>query len=610
MESFGSLYKKSQKKNNSEIRMKRILILILILYFFFTTCQQGNVTYPKLTGPVMDPSGYLPLETKVKLENLLLTEEKITTNQVVVYITEKLKEDSIEKEATAVFEQWKLGQKDKDNGILLLLAPNDRKVRIEVGYGLEGILTDLVAKRIIDELIVPNMKIGNPSLAMLSGTSAILEQLRVGSPKLFTDLCPNSFNDLASDLHPDTIPFLKKEVKTLKTVNFYFCVVPVENQIGLEAAANQLFLKNQTKDPEKKTIVFVSSPNNNFIGHIITSPEFHWSLSQAKARSIFFSKYEERRSSDFTNFTYRAFLDMLECIKHNQKIVLEKGTGIYDPYDVLASYSYDKAGEIIRNLETQFHVGIQILFLDTKSDISLEAKKYHTIAFGNNSGITLLYSLNQKQVFVYTDTNSVIQNPNTKPIDNQFLSQSVSDAIAPFLKLEDIDWMCIRSAEAIDYYLHMLHTQPNENEANHESASGSPPRGIDNAKEPHVVFQWYMIIMFLVILVGMMAGEGYIFFYGVFYLGSVILRAKYSLLPESPNLYSIVSVVLVLLPTTIVVHIFRKIGWSDSVSSYSQDIFSGSSGGSSSSGSSYRSSSSSYSGGGGSSGGGGASGSW
>lgn len=596
--------------------MKRILIFHLFL--FFTTCQQGNETYPKLTGPVVDPSGYLPLETKVKLENLLLTEEKITTNQVVVYITEKLKEASIETEATAVFEQWKLGQKDKDNGILLLLAPNDRKVRIEVGYGLEGILTDLVAKRIIDEIIVPNMKMGNPSLAMLSGTSAILEQLRVGSPKLFTDLCPNSFNDLASDLHPDTIPFLKKEVKPLKTVNFYFCVVPVENQIGLEAAANQLFLKSQTKDPEKKTIVFVTSPNNNFIGHIITSPEFHWSLSQAKVRSIFYSKYEERRTSDFTNFTYRAFLELLERIKHNQKIVLEKGAGIYDPYNVLASYSYDKAGEIIRSLETQFHVGIQILFLDTKSDISLEAKKFHTIAFGNNSGITLLYSLNQKQVFVYTNTNSVIQNPNTnpnknenpKPIDNKTLSQSVSDAIAPHLKMEDIDWMCIRSAEAIDYYLHMLLTQPNENEANHESASGSPQLGIDNGKEPHVVFQWFMILMFLVLLVGMIAGEGYIFFYGVFYLGSVILRAKYSLLPESPNLYSIVSVFLVLLPTTIVVYIFRKIGWSDSVSSYSQDFFSGSSGGSSSSGSSYRSSSSSYSGGGGSSGGGGASGSW
>ncbi|MCG6162346.1 TPM domain-containing protein, partial [Leptospira bandrabouensis] len=136
--------------------MKRIFLTLTLVSIF--SCKVPFGSYPVLTGPVVDPSGYLPLEIKSKLETILLEEEKITSNQVVVYIAESLNESTIEKEAVAVFEQWKLGQKEKDNGILLLLAPNDKKVRIEVGYGLESILTDLIAKRIIDEIIIPDMK--------------------------------------------------------------------------------------------------------------------------------------------------------------------------------------------------------------------------------------------------------------------------------------------------------------------------------------------------------------------------------------------------------------------------------------------------------------------
>lgn len=587
-------------------------LLVGIIFFSIFSCNRHLDPYPYLTGPVIDPSGYLPGEVKSRLETMLLEEEKITTNQVVVYITDKLKEDTIEKESTAVFEKWKLGQKDKDNGILFLLAPNDRKVRIEVGYGLEAVITDLIAKRIIDEIVIPNIKSGNPSLAMLSGTSAILEQLRTNSPTLTNINCPKPFSDFQNDLHHDTIPFLLKEIKPIKSVDFFFCIVPSETQFGIEAITNQLYLNRQKSNSNSKSIVFATSPNSGYIGSITTSPELNWSLSQNKIRSIFRNRYKEKHSGDFTNFTYLAFLDMLDHIKHNQKIVLEKGTGIYDPFDSLESFSYERAGETIRQIETDYKIGIQILFLDTKPKLLSEAKKYHDLAFGKSSGITLLFSLNQKELIVYTDENSKIQGlnqTNSIPIVNRTLSEIVSNAIASDLKIADIDWMCIRSAEGIDTYLNMLRYQQDlgkEEISNSASFNGDSKNKI---KEPHFLFQFFFMLMFFVTWVGLIAGEGILFFYGLIFIVGQILRSKVTILNDSPNLYNTVLIFLAAILCYLIVSFFRKIGWASKVSSGTQGFFTPSSSGSSSS-SGYRSSSSSYSGGGGRSGGGGASGSW
>ncbi|EOQ88530.1 PF04536 family protein [Leptospira yanagawae serovar Saopaulo str. Sao Paulo = ATCC 700523] len=591
--------------------MNRILICLSLV--FFSVCKNTIEPYPKLTGPVIDPNHYLPSEIKSQLETILLSEEKITSNQVVVYIAESMEEDTIEKEASAVFEYWKLGRKDKDNGILLLLAPKERKVRIEVGYGLEGVLTDLVAKRIIDELIIPNMKSGNPSLAMLSGTNAILEQLRYGSPKLTNEFCPKQFSDINSDLHPDTIPFLLKEIKPLKEkIYFFFCVVPAENQLGLETAANQLYLHLQKSN--KKSIIFVTSPKNDYMGTIILEPEFNWLISQNKVRSIFFNRYSEKRNSDFTNFTYRAFIDMLDHLKHSQKIAFEKGSGIFDPYDALEKFSYDRALETIQKLEQEYKVGIQILFLDTKPDLTQESKKFHELAFGTTTGITLLFSLNQKKFHVYTNETSKILFAGQmvpKAIEKETLTEIIHTAITSELKSADIDWMCIRSAEAIDHYLDLLKYQKPLGEENQTNPSTEMEANQTKVLEPHFLFHLFFMLMFFVIWIGLASGEGILFFYGLFFVLGQIMRSKFYLLPSAPNIYQSILVFSSAILSYVFVNLFRKIGWAETVGRNTQDFFTPSSSGtSSSSGSGYRSSSSSYSGGGGRSGGGGASGSW
>lgn len=590
--------------------MKKFIFTLTLVSII--SCKMPFGSYPELTGPVVDPSGYLPIDTKSKLETILLEEEKITSNQVVIYITESLKESTIEKEAVAVFEQWKLGQKDKDNGVLLLLAPNDKKVRIEVGYGLESILTDLIAKRIIDEIIVPNMKAGNPSMAMISGVTAILEQLRTQSPKLTNESCQKPFSDTNSELHSDTIPYLIKETKQFRSIDFKFCVLPLESQVALEGAANHLLLQRQKSSPNVSSVIFVTSPKNEYKGTIVTSPDFYWSLSQNKIRSIFHNRYHESRTGDFTNYTYRAFLELLDHIRHDKKIEIEKGTGIYDPYDSLERFSFDRAGETIRKLETEYKIGIQILFLDTKSDLTEEGKKYHQLAFGKSPGITLLFSLNHQKFLVHTDQNSMIESTNGSNrflIDNPKLEQTITNAITSDLKIADIDWICIRSAEGIDTYLNSLRYQKDFDYENSTNTTTSNSKNI--MKEPHFVFQLFFMLMFFFLWIGLVSGEGIIFFYGLFYVIGVIIRTKMFVLPDSPNIYSMVSILVSAIFTSIFIFFFRKLGWSSSVSSHTRDFFTSSGSSSSSgSGSSYRSSSTSYSGGGGRSGGGGASGSW
>lgn len=82
--------------------------------------------------------------------------------------------------ALAIGRQWGVGQKDKDNGAVVLVAPNDRKVRIEVGYGLEGYITDGLAGRIIDEYMIPHFKLGNYEQGIVSGTSAVVSVIAKG----------------------------------------------------------------------------------------------------------------------------------------------------------------------------------------------------------------------------------------------------------------------------------------------------------------------------------------------------------------------------------------------------------------------------------------------
>jgi uncharacterized protein len=115
-------------------------------------------TFPALSGRVVDEAGILDASRRAGLDAKLADLEARTTDQLVVVTLKSLQGYSIEDYGVRLGRQWKIGQKDKNNGVLLIVAPTDRKVRIEVGYGLEGELTDAVTSFIIQQSILPRFR--------------------------------------------------------------------------------------------------------------------------------------------------------------------------------------------------------------------------------------------------------------------------------------------------------------------------------------------------------------------------------------------------------------------------------------------------------------------
>jgi uncharacterized protein len=138
------------------------------------------LTFPALSGRVVDEAGLLTAAEIGSLTDILAAHEQATTNQVVVVTLPSLQGTSIEDYGYQLGRHWGIGQKGKDNGALLIVAPNERKVRIEVGYGLEGELTDAASKLIIENIIVPAFKSGQFGPGIVAGTGAILKVLGGG----------------------------------------------------------------------------------------------------------------------------------------------------------------------------------------------------------------------------------------------------------------------------------------------------------------------------------------------------------------------------------------------------------------------------------------------
>ena len=132
---------------------------------------------PYLSGRVNDDAEILSPETRKSLTELLKAHEDKTGNQVVVLTIPSLGGDSIEEYAVKVFEAWKLGQRGKDNGVLVIVSVQDRRMRIEVGYGLEPVLTDLLAGRVIRNVMTPRFKTGDYNNGVLEGAQAIVAVL-------------------------------------------------------------------------------------------------------------------------------------------------------------------------------------------------------------------------------------------------------------------------------------------------------------------------------------------------------------------------------------------------------------------------------------------------
>ncbi len=137
----------------------------------------AELTFPALTGRVVDAAGILTPEQRGTLEAKLKAHEDKTSDQVVVATVPNLQGTTVEDYANRLFRDWKLGQAKTDNGVLLLVAPSERKVRIEVGYGLEGALTDALSKVIIAGAITPRFKTGDYFGGLDAGVDGILSIL-------------------------------------------------------------------------------------------------------------------------------------------------------------------------------------------------------------------------------------------------------------------------------------------------------------------------------------------------------------------------------------------------------------------------------------------------
>jgi uncharacterized protein len=124
---------------------------------------------------VLDRAGLLPAQTARTLEKSLVEFERTTGHQVVVHVTPSLEGLEIEDYSIQLAEAWKIGQKTLDNGVIMTVAPNERRVRIEVGYGLEGVLPDALAARIVGDVIVPEFRTGRMDQGVVAGTRAILD---------------------------------------------------------------------------------------------------------------------------------------------------------------------------------------------------------------------------------------------------------------------------------------------------------------------------------------------------------------------------------------------------------------------------------------------------
>lgn len=144
----------------------------------FLAVQVSALEVPRLQGRVNDYAELLSPATEASLESVLKSLESSDSTQIVVLTIGSLQGDSLEEFSLRVVEDWKIGQQGLDNGVLLLVARDDRKIRIEVGYGLEGKLTDMTAGRIIGNVMGPRFKQGDFNQGIIDGIGAIVMTVR------------------------------------------------------------------------------------------------------------------------------------------------------------------------------------------------------------------------------------------------------------------------------------------------------------------------------------------------------------------------------------------------------------------------------------------------
>ncbi|MBU0618728.1 TPM domain-containing protein [Patescibacteria group bacterium] len=166
--------------------MKKLLLALLIafLLLWITPFRVQAKVWPQPQGHVNDFAQLFTPEFIQQLEVKLVDFKAQTSIEIAIATIVSLEEDTVENAAVEIFEQWGIGQKDKDNGILLLIAKEDRKIKIEVGYGLESVINDAVAGRIIRDEMASAFKQDNYEQGVLLAVEALIARLETGSGKV------------------------------------------------------------------------------------------------------------------------------------------------------------------------------------------------------------------------------------------------------------------------------------------------------------------------------------------------------------------------------------------------------------------------------------------
>jgi uncharacterized protein len=156
-------------------------LAIALALLIWTAAIAAALSYPELTGRVVDQANIISAVARQSIATKLADLEAKSGIQLVVATVRSLEGQEIEPYANGLFRTWKLGQKEKNNGVLLLVAPKEHRARIEVGYGLEGTLTDALSKVIITNAMTPRFKAGDFSGGITRGVEDIITVLTTDS---------------------------------------------------------------------------------------------------------------------------------------------------------------------------------------------------------------------------------------------------------------------------------------------------------------------------------------------------------------------------------------------------------------------------------------------
>jgi uncharacterized protein len=159
--------------------MRRLILLLFAPVLAMASPAHAEPQFPPLTGRVVDAANIIPDDVEASLTQKLAALETQSQRQLVVATIPDLQGYDIEDYGYQLGRHWAIGTKGRDDGAILIVAPNERKVRIEIGYGLEGIVTDGLSSLIIQQQIIPHFKNKDMPGGIVAGTDALIAQLQL-----------------------------------------------------------------------------------------------------------------------------------------------------------------------------------------------------------------------------------------------------------------------------------------------------------------------------------------------------------------------------------------------------------------------------------------------